>query len=225
MNDSPTITHPVDLQYFLSQTGNSISWTVTDLNVGLASYTIYRNDSLIASGPWTSGLPVTRNVDGLAIGSYNYTIVATDGLGGSVQDTVIVNVLNVAPTITHPSDISYVVGLTGNQISWIITDASTGTRGFTLYRNGILIASGSWASGVPVMKNVDGLAIGSYNYTIVAIDGLGGSVQDTVIVNVTSPAPPVTGFDNLVMLLCLLGSVGLVGYLIKKTEENATRTK
>jgi hypothetical protein len=37
-------------------------------------------------------MPVTINVDGLAEGTYNYTIIVSDGLGGLVQDTIMVHV-------------------------------------------------------------------------------------------------------------------------------------
>jgi hypothetical protein len=132
-------------------------------------------------------------------------------------DDVSVSTYTGVPTITHPADISYNLGMTGNQISWTITDASTGTRSYTIYRDGSSIASGSWTSGTPVTKNVDGLAAGSYNYTIVAADGLGGSVQDTVIVNVLD-VPSTIAADNYTLMLVILGSVGIIVTFTRKQK-------
>ncbi len=193
IGDEPVITHPPDISYTIGQTGYMVSWTITDSIVTTPLYTIYVNGSPSTNGPWASGVAVLQSVDGLAIGSYNYTIVATDGTGFSVQDTVIVNVIaNQAPTITHPADISYTWGYSGYYITWIITDAGTGTRSYTIYVNGSSLISGSWTSGSSLSRNVDGLAIGSYNYTVIATDGLGGSVQDEVIVNVLNGIPTIS---------------------------------
>jgi hypothetical protein len=191
-NVSPTITRPTDITFNGGSTGNSISWTITDAGTETRSYEVYRNGTSVASGTWISGTPVVRNVDGLNGGVYNYTIVATDGLGGSVTDMVLVTVSNLAPTITQPADITYTAGQTGNSIWWTVTDATTGTRSYTIYRNGTSVASSSWISGTPVFRYVDGLNGGVYNYTIVASDGLGGSVTDMVLVTVSNPAPTIT---------------------------------
>jgi|GEM_PF-2007347 len=188
----PAITSPPNVTYDANATGNSISWTVTDASVGTGSYRILLNGTQVASGAWTSGVGVNINVDGLAVGSYNYTIVASDGLGGSVQDEVIVTVLNVPPSVTHPADVVYSYGVSGNSISWTVTDTSVGTTSYRILRNGTQVGSGTWVSGAPVNINVDGLFVGSYNYTIVASDGLDGSVQDEVIVTVLNVAPSIT---------------------------------
>ncbi len=208
VNAPPTVTNPADTQYTVGQTGKTITWTLTDLSTGTTSYSILRNASGIDSGSWTTGVPVTVGIDGLSIGSYGYEIVAADGLGGSVLDIVIVNVIaNVPPAISSPAAVQYPVGQTGNKIPWTLTDAGTGVANYTVYRNGTAILMGSWTSGIPVDINVDGLAVGSYNYTIVATDGLGSSVRDTVLVNVVASPAAVPGNSVLLTLIVLFGSV------------------
>ena len=59
---------------------------------------------------------MTISVDGLAVGTYNYTIVATDGLGGSVQDTVIVSVTPTVPSA--PQNLQAVAGSGKVSLSW-----------------------------------------------------------------------------------------------------------
>jgi hypothetical protein len=190
--DEPSITHPADLTYTAGQTGKQISWILTDVNASSRTYAIYCNSSSIASNSWTSGMTVTQNVTGLPIGSYNYTIVANDGLGHSAQDTVIVNVIaNQAPTITQPSNITYTMGYTGNYIYWTITDTGTSTRSFTVSINGSSPVNGTWTSGSQISWNINGLVVGSYNYTIYVTDGLGLSVRDEVIVRVLNGIPTI----------------------------------
>ena len=89
---TPAITHPVDFSYEYSTAGHIISWIITDFSTIVRSYNIYCNETFITNGSWNSSIPVSLNVDGLPVGSYNFTIVATDGLGGSVQDSVTVTV-------------------------------------------------------------------------------------------------------------------------------------
>ncbi|MBN2151342.1 MAG: hypothetical protein JW839_07855, partial [Candidatus Lokiarchaeota archaeon] len=181
LNGIPTITHPSDITYTFGYTSYNIYWTITDLSTIARAYSIYRNGSWINNGTWTSGSQFSRNVDGLAIGSYNYTIVATDGYGASVQDAVIVKVLNGIPSITHPSDATYTWEQTNVAVSWTITDLSTATRAYTIYADGSAIASGTWTSGVVVTLNLNSIAPGTYNITIVATDGIGARVQDQVM--------------------------------------------
>ena len=47
-------------------------------------------EDAVLNATWVSGTPVVYSIDGLAVGSYNFTIFATDGYGQLVQDSVIV---------------------------------------------------------------------------------------------------------------------------------------
>ena len=169
----------------------------------------------MVNGTWTSGVPVIVSVDGLPVGSYNYTIIATNSLGDGVQNTVNVMVLLPPPAFTnHPINVSYAKGTKGNTISWNITDSDVGTTSYTIFRNGTQVANGTWASGVPVSINVDGLAVGSYNYTIIVSNGLGSHVEDTVIAKVFVP-PNAGGTSSggstiAVMVIITLAAGGIV---------------
>src|SRR5271157_3938054 len=216
-----SIKHLSDIIYTMGQIGNVISWNITGTTTDESLYTIYRNGTWIATDAWTSGTLVMCNVDGLPVGNYNYTIIVTDGFGGSAQD--IINVIvqaNVPPVLSHPNNITYKYGALNNDIYWVITDSSTGVTGYTVYRNGVAVAAGSWTSGTPVILNIDGLFVGSYNFTIVAYDGLGGSVQDTVFVTVVAANQHPylsTPFDGVTFsIIMALGVVGLVVWSIKK---------
>ncbi len=189
-NLGPTITHPNDITYTGGASGNYINWMITDAATTTRAYTVYRNGTFLTSGSWNSGVTVSVNVNNLPVGSYNYTINASDGLGLSVQDEVTVTVMNGIPTISHPIDFTYTAGYYLNYyIFWTVYDASTINRTCTILINGSSIINSTWTSGVQLLQNAGNLTVGTYNYTIIAFDGYGASVQDTVIVRVLNSNP------------------------------------
>ncbi|MHA2248080.1 MAG: hypothetical protein ACXADY_24240, partial [Candidatus Hodarchaeales archaeon] len=131
---------------------------------------------------WSSNDLIVINVDGHSVGSYNYSIEVYDSYDNPTTDTVIVTVVDItAPVLTRPDDITYEEGDTGNDISWTATDLNPGN--YTLYREDVVIKTGSWSSNDLIVINVDGHSVGSYNYSIEVYD----SYDDTVIVIVTLP--------------------------------------
>ena len=108
---APTSSSPQDIQYIESETGNSITWTASDLYP--ATYEIKRNGTLIQSGEWNiTSSSVILSVDGYTTGVYVLEITLVDESGNFESDVVIVTVL--------PSAFS---GILGN-ISFIITIGS-----------------------------------------------------------------------------------------------------
>ncbi|TFG13140.1 hypothetical protein EU537_07470, partial [Candidatus Thorarchaeota archaeon] len=85
--------------------------------------------------------------------------------------------------LNHPDDIEYEVGTTGHNITWIPADPYPAY--YTIYSNGSQIVSESW-NGTVILIDVDGLAVGIYNYTLEVSDTSGNTAADTVIVTVTS---------------------------------------
>ncbi|MFX0015701.1 MAG: S8 family serine peptidase [Promethearchaeota archaeon] len=185
-----TLTSPTDIIYNEKETGYSINWTATSLFPD--TYIIYKNGTEIDTGSWTSGDPIIIYVDGLAVGSYNFTIVVEDSYGNSAIDTVIVTVVHITPTLTltSPTDISYNERETGYNINWTATSLFPDT--YIIYKNSTKIDIGFWTSSNPITINVDGLAVGSHNFTIVVEDSYGNSVIDTVIVTVVPITPTLT---------------------------------
>ncbi len=170
-------------------------------------------------------LEVTTTYASQALGRlYVGTTIEMNGLGVLFDDFFVSENL---PSVTHPDDLIYLFGATSNTISWIVTDNTTGTTSFTIYRNGIWIVSASWVSGIPVEVNVDGLAIGSYNYTIIVHDGYGGVARDEVDVEVLSEG----GFDyTLVFMLVVVfgivaGVTGAIGYKKRVAIRSKQRLK
>ncbi|KKN08829.1 hypothetical protein LCGC14_1052760 [marine sediment metagenome] len=207
---------PANITYEEGTTGHSISWIATDNNPG--NYIIYKDGFEVNSGSWTSSVPITINVDGLTVGSYNYTIVVSDVYDNSATDTVIVTVEDTAdPVVDSPADITYEEGTTGHSISWIATDNNPGN--YIIYKDGFEVDSGSWTSSVPITINVDGLTVGSYNYTIVVSDAFNNTAINTVFVKVTSSEvipPEIAGYPWLVLSLFLAFPIMIVILVLKR---------
>ncbi len=89
----PSIDHPVDITYAVNSTGNTIVWNPSDANPAL--YMVLRNNTLIESGFW-NGSDITVSIDGLAVGTYNFTLWVFDWSANYANDTVWVHVY--APT-------------------------------------------------------------------------------------------------------------------------------
>ena len=68
-----------------------------------SNYTLYRNDSLIDSGLWYGGA-ITANVDDLAVGTYNFTLVVWDQGGNEASDSVWVTVTAISTTTSEDEE-------------------------------------------------------------------------------------------------------------------------
>ncbi len=88
---APTLDHPANVDYFLGQTGNSITWNPSDDYP--ASYQVLLDNTVLLSGHWNSTSEnIIVNVDGHEVGEYNYTIIVSDVAGNTASDEVIVTV-------------------------------------------------------------------------------------------------------------------------------------
>jgi hypothetical protein len=199
----PTMSSPSDISYAAGDPGdnNTITWTVN------GSYTSWTWNILSNGSPSLSGSSTTiiKNVT-LAVGNYspcsvNFTLVAIN-MDGNASDSVIMTVFpSVAPVLSSPQDLSYPSGQAGNQISWTPTDAHTGMRTYTIYCNGTVMDTGQWTSDAVITISLAGLPTGSYNYTIVVDDGIGGISYDEVIVIVRAGTPAVDVTIWVIMII------------------------
>ncbi|MHA2235610.1 MAG: hypothetical protein ACXABH_09785 [Candidatus Thorarchaeota archaeon] len=155
------------------------------------SYEILREGVQVKTGAWNSSSEsIIINVDGLTLGTYNFTVYVYDIGGNTENDTVFVYVSDgSAPTVNSPQDVSYDEGDTGNSIVWNPADAHPSS--YEIYREDSLIASGLWnSSSETISVTVDGHQVGSYNYTIRVLDIGASSVSDTVFVFVQDGTLP-----------------------------------
>ncbi len=179
----PTIDSPDDVTYEINALGQIITWNPHDLNPSY--YAIYRNGTLLYAHSWNStSETLVVNVDGLDIGVYNYTALASDAVF-NVTDMVLVTVTpdTTPPEVDSPPDVDYYEGQTGNTITWSIYDPNP--RLWEVYIDGEFDSMGFWDTPHDVvMVNVDGLPVGVHSYTIIVYDDNWANSTDTVIINV-----------------------------------------
>jgi hypothetical protein len=168
-------------------TGNSITWNATDANVG--TYCILQNGTEVANGSWVSGAVISHLAEGLAVGEYNFTIVVADAFSNSVADTLILTVQDTTPPAINSFDahVTIVEDSPVLNLAWNATDLNPGT--YQIFQNGTEVASGSWTSGFAILYSAEGLAAGSYNFTLIVTDAFGNSVIETALVSVTESSP------------------------------------
>jgi len=183
---APIVDNPADID---GDSGYSITWSPSDLHP--VSYQILREGVQVKSGTWnTSGETMTISVDGLSIGSYNYTIVLTDIGGNTVTDEVIVTVYSAdVPTIDQPANQTISEGATGLFVTWNPLDLNPSS--YAIYQNGVIVKSGQWNSSAETISiSLDGLSLGTYNFTALVTDLDSNTAKDTVWVTVIDGTPP-----------------------------------
>jgi hypothetical protein len=200
----PVIDAPSDVTYEAGTTGHEIDWTPSDSTP--TSFSLYLDGVLQDSGVWDGSI-ITASVDGLDLGTYNFTLQVFDFFDNSATDTVLVFVEDTTvPILTHPADLEYNASDTGNVIEWTMSDLYPAS--YEISRDNELVASGSWnSSGESVHISVDGFAAGTYTLNLTATDLSGNSAFDLVTV-VVYPSP-LFGPDNMVLIL-MIGGVAVV---------------
>ncbi len=89
-----------DMTFLEKSSGHTLNWTILDDKPG--TYILYKNSTIFKSGTWSSGVATNVSFDGLTHGTYNMTIVFTNGYGDSVSYLIWVNVL-YNPNLPTPS--------------------------------------------------------------------------------------------------------------------------
>ena len=185
----PNIDSPANVTYSEGSTSYSITWDPTDAHP--SSYIIYREGIPVKSGTWNISIEtITVSVNGLTVGTYNYTIIATDVGSNTAVDTVHVIVYDgTSPTIDSPADVSFDEGATGYSITWDPSDLNPVS--YIVYKDAVLVKSGSWNSSLETISIlVDGLTVGSYSYVLVVTDVGSNTATDTVAVIVSDGTAP-----------------------------------
>lgn len=149
-----------------------------------------------------------------------HSVVFTNTTSSTIIGTISIERLNIgqyadriAPTIDHPGDIQFVVGTTGQQITWTPTDEYPTT--FQILVDGDVNHTGAWTSNTSIIFPLDGFEVGVYNVTIIVYDFAGNYVRDSVLVTVTASAGIVDLLlDNLLYVGIAVGAVVLIGAIV-----------
>ncbi|MFV2014482.1 MAG: hypothetical protein ACC656_03565, partial [Candidatus Heimdallarchaeota archaeon] len=168
-----------------TKTGNTILWDIDERNP--KNYTVYRNNTVVDSDILTQST-VLVNVDGLGLGTYNFTIIVYDDAGNFETQKIEVTVFDgTKPLVVGPNSIIYDEGNdAGRTIRWNITE--THPTFYTITRNGMeIVPQTSWTTEDPISLNIEGLSIGTYTFIIELTDTSGQVGTNTVVVTVKDP--------------------------------------
>ncbi|MHA1697899.1 MAG: hypothetical protein ACTSWN_03555 [Promethearchaeota archaeon] len=93
VNSPPVILDPDDATYTRSSSQQIIEWVVSDSDNATGNFTLYRNDQMITGGftnfTWVNNSHLTLYISLTSEGTFNYTIVVTDGISIRQQSTII----------------------------------------------------------------------------------------------------------------------------------------
>ena len=228
----PVLTSPSDDNYNEGSTGNTISWTVTELNPD--TYEVFCNSSPWDSGSYSNGVPIVIDIDGKGAGIWNFTIYVNDTSGNSAVDMVIIEVFEIDiddPTITNPPDYSYNFSTTGHNILWNATDENPYM--FYVYRNGSLYDSGSYTNDTFIDVDIDGLNVGMWNFTVYVNDTFGNFITDLVFILVNAsisefPSETIAVWryillhpqEHLVGIFIFTVIIGFLAFILVKRRRN-----
>ncbi len=232
----PTLWHSYNPAIGYKSTGNTLKWYAYDKFP--SHYELYIDGLLKESGSW-NGSDIIVSIDNLNLGQHQLTMVVFDTSNNNASDDAIVDVYQVdydAPTLNHPPDIEYYYGETGHNITWSPTDEHN--ISINVFKDSELIYSDHGAN-VSVIIDVDGLPLGTHNYTIVVQDYYDNAAKDTVFVTVleysndtttststqtsTSTTIPSNGSGNLSLpdpaimaIILLIGMVSVIVLLVSR---------
>ncbi len=126
-----------------------------------------------------------------------------DGISyGALGNSNLVIIPNVAPTVSHPADLTFKKGAGTSAVTWVVTDATIRAPTYLLYRNDILLYPGEvWASGMGITISLTDLEPGTYTFRLVVDDGAGSTAADEVVVVVEeSTAQNLLSDANIVLI-------------------------
>jgi chitodextrinase len=179
----------------ISASQASLSWTAPTNFPSFAGYKIYRN--------------------GVIVAAVSETVYTDSGLTASTSYTYYIKAFNTAHTFSDPSNSVTVTTLLSTSdptapsvptnlvaipiywykigLTWTASTDNVGVVGYKIYRNGVLVGSGSKTSHY----DIDLIALTSYSYTVSAYDAVGNVSDQTAAVSVTTPAMPDTAAPSV----------------------------
>ncbi|MFW9930312.1 MAG: hypothetical protein ACFFD1_13030, partial [Candidatus Thorarchaeota archaeon] len=206
---APSISHPKDVTYELGTGNNSLSWVAIDRNP--FNYSISRNGEVILPNQtWISNESIDIPINGLGVGSYNYTISIEDIWGNQTTDLVVVQVRDTtSPTILilNPKEkqiFNISTGLTSITYSYVVNDLSN-------YKVLIMLNK----TEISDIGKLENLTPGYYILNVTAVDEFGNSnyaITDFSIKNEDNNSTSsglFQGIDNQLIMLLMIAFGGL----------------
>ncbi|MHA2100041.1 MAG: M12 family metallo-peptidase [Candidatus Kariarchaeaceae archaeon] len=222
------------ITYELNSIGNELTWNATDSFPDTYSI-LLNNTPIVVDLNWANHTRETLDINGLNIGTYNYTIVYSDFFGNQNVNTIIVKVVDTtSPVIQYIGDTLFDRSSSGNFGEWSITDLQPNY--VDVYVDNGFLAQTNWDSDTVFKQSLDAFSVGVHNITIVAYDLSSNFAVSSVSIEIvsgvssssstteTSTSPDLlsstpSSEDGLSYPLAIIfGSLFIIMYLNRKRE-------
>jgi len=193
-----------------------LTWTASTDNVGVTSYTIRRNGVVIGSSPTNAA-----SITGLQPGNNYIQVEALDAAGNVSFKTPPIVLFVDSQSPSTPSGLAgTITGVDSADLTWTASTDNVGVAGYTILRNGVVIATSATNS-----VSITGLQPGN-NYIQVQAEDAAGNVSFktaplVLVIDVQSPSTPqnlagtATGPDTADLTWdASSDNVGVAGYTI-----------
>jgi acid phosphatase type 7 len=163
-----------------------LSWTASSDNVGVAGYTIYRGGTQIATVSSTTTTHSDTTVSPST--TYTYTVDAFDAAQNHSAQSAPASATTPPPGDTTPPSVptglaATVINPTRVDLSWTASTDNVGVAGYTVFRNGSVIANVSSTT----FSDLSASANATYTYRVDAFDAAGNHSAQSSPVTVTMP--------------------------------------
>jgi hypothetical protein len=184
------LTAPTGLAAVATRTPQvNLSWNASTGPFPITGYTIYRNGSMLTS---VLGTPPVTTYSDLTVAQathYTYTVDAVDSTGTHSPQSAAVPV--DTPDISPPS---VPTGLTATptfthtvNLSWTASTDNVGVTGYTIYRNGTMLATVLGTPPVTTYSDATVLDVTTYTYNVDAFDAGGNHSAQSAPAMATTP--------------------------------------
>jgi chitodextrinase len=199
-SDTQAPTAPANLSASnVTATGLTLTWTAATDNVGVKSYEVYRNGTLLNDNVTGTSLAVT----GLSCATaYTFTVLAKDAAGNKsaqssgLSATTPACTDSQAPTIPTNLTASSMTA-SGLALNWTASTDNLGVTGYEVYQNGTLL-NGTVTGTSLAVSNLACATV--YTFTVLAKDAAGNKSAVSAAVQATTltcpPAAP-TGSEMI----------------------------
>lgn len=172
----------------ITQSSVTLAWTRSTDNVGVASYSVYKNSKYVASSYTTA-----YTVNGLLANTrYSFCVKAKDAAGNYSLASNIIYVTTLPKDAAAPSAPSGLnassVTSSSLKLAWNASTDNVGVVGYLVYKNGVNVASVSGTS-----YSASGLtASTAYSFYVKAKDAAGNLSAASSAISVKTAPPPDT---------------------------------
>jgi hypothetical protein len=190
--DTTAPTAPTNLTAALAGSTANLSWTAGTDNVGVTGHRVSRDGTML---PGTASGTTFADA-GLAAGTHTYTVTAVDAAGNASGPSNSASVTMAAAdhppptdttTPTAPANLTAALAGSTANLSWAASTDNVGVTSYRITRNGVVVTT-----VLNTFYNDTNRPVGTYNYTVAAIDGAGNVSAESNSSSVTVQPPPAT---------------------------------